>query len=946
MPWENEHGLALRLTRSNNEVDRLPLVLCGPILRRTEPDSVTVWVALKEPRAVTLRVYSHAPPPFPQSLREELQGTRETVRLGANLHVAAVTARPVEIERPLAPGTVYFYNLFFGPSGSGVVPETAAEHLNAPDVVFLSGSLLDGLEPTGLSYSFEHRLPSFSLPPEDLNKLRIIHGTCHRPQGPGLDALQVLDELINNDWPLADDRPHLLLFNGDQIYADDVADSMLFFVMDADKALLGWSERETLPGIANDDVRLKPGNRKGIVRGAAKLTTQDPNGHLLRLGEYFAMYLFTWADALWPLEFPDFKEVTPKQPVSGDDTVIQFDFYKKQFATLETYRKSLREARRVLANVPCYMMFDDHDVTDDWNMVRDWCERIYANQLARRIVQNALVAYSVFQAWGNTPERFEAGQPGAALLTAAAAWSQSQGADTAQELEIARRVGIPGSVAADGQVTGIFTPVGDLFQLARANDALRWDYAIRGPKHEILMLDTRTRREYTQDKAALAAHLGPASLQEQIPLGDLDADKLFVVVATSNVFTIPLFFGKKVYGSKFIGAWWYIALRIVLGIFEPLLLILDKLPFFGLIADPQKRTLYNPDLKDSWEPQTRAFESLLSRLARRTAPADGRQTTRVLILSGDVHFSWAARMQYWADHPFDTDTLAPQPVDAIIAQLTSSPLSKEEKDLGKAVHQWGYIPMTDKLPGAIRWFGWRQPSALGVSSQDLGRKPEWVHMEGWMRSRRPPMLALKEAEETHDFIPKPDWRYRIDFIQGERSNEPFNLGLLEKPDPSDHENWLKVFHEAHDRYRDYAQKHGDGTEIVGKNNLAEIRLQWGGRTGLVSSMGAADDSFTVTAPDLLAAPPLLVKIGDEIIQVGAIHRGTGVCSEVARAQHGTQAAAHAAGATVEVFKTATQTHWWRLTGDTRLLPLTRYTISLDYLDPQYPKPKIPSETNP
>ncbi len=45
-----------------------------------------------------------------------------------------------------------------------------------------------------------------------------------------------------------------------------------------------------------------------------------------------------------------------------------------------------------------------------------------------------------------------------------------------------------------------------------------------GPKHEILMLDTRTRKEFTKDKVGPAAHLGPAGLQEQIPLDDLNPD--------------------------------------------------------------------------------------------------------------------------------------------------------------------------------------------------------------------------------------------------------------------------------------------------------------------------------------------------------------------------------------------------------------------------------------
>ena len=41
------------------------------------------------------------------------------------------------------------------------------------------------------------------------------------------------------------------------------------------------------------------------------------------------------------------------------------------------------------------------------------------------VIQNGLLAYAFFQGWGNTPDRFAAGQPGDALLTAAAGWSES-----------------------------------------------------------------------------------------------------------------------------------------------------------------------------------------------------------------------------------------------------------------------------------------------------------------------------------------------------------------------------------------------------------------------------------------------------------------------------------------------------------------------------------------
>ena len=76
----------------------LPLLLAGPILRRTEPRSVTVWVALRQARRVTLRLYHWDP--TTQTETERLVGSRRTIRLGAHLHVAAVTARARPTSHP------------------------------------------------------------------------------------------------------------------------------------------------------------------------------------------------------------------------------------------------------------------------------------------------------------------------------------------------------------------------------------------------------------------------------------------------------------------------------------------------------------------------------------------------------------------------------------------------------------------------------------------------------------------------------------------------------------------------------------------------------------------------------------------------------------------------------------------------------------------------------
>ena len=77
-----------------------------------------------------------------------------------------------------------------------------------------------------------------------------------------------------------------------------------------------------------------------------------------------------------------------------------------EFGWVQTFRDTLPKVRRALANIPSYMILDDHDVTDDFNMTPSFCKDVYTAPLGLQIVQNALVAYSLCQHWGNVPEEF------------------------------------------------------------------------------------------------------------------------------------------------------------------------------------------------------------------------------------------------------------------------------------------------------------------------------------------------------------------------------------------------------------------------------------------------------------------------------------------------------------------------------------------------------------
>ena len=101
-------------------VEQWPLVLAGPIVRRVEPGLASVWVALKEPRAVRLTV--HLAPVDTGSgtgvfagPAAVLSGDATTVRVGERLHVAVVTAEPPSGGGALTAGQTYAYNVAFGP---------------------------------------------------------------------------------------------------------------------------------------------------------------------------------------------------------------------------------------------------------------------------------------------------------------------------------------------------------------------------------------------------------------------------------------------------------------------------------------------------------------------------------------------------------------------------------------------------------------------------------------------------------------------------------------------------------------------------------------------------------------------------------------------------------------------------------------------------------------
>lgn len=382
------------------ESGSLPLIIAGPILRHTTADTFTVWFVSTQKVNAHVHLFDNnsKPKSYPQNALEQV-----TIRAGEAcfMHTLIVSSENLFNDQER-----YFYDIEL----HDVEPHKDQQNNRS----FVSQLLPNTLYPKQNKYSFVFCK----------NLKKVIHGSCRKAHFQGQDALPQLDKLIaqsmesesewvseNNDTKTQHTRPDLLLFTGDQVYVDDVAGPMLCAIHTViDKLGLyhesfegstisssqelrahanGYYKRDKLlpQTQANEDLSQSffKGKRKPIF------TSVNAKNHLIALNEMLALYLLSWSAQLWPLV--SFKQ----QPI--DDEFL--DTYAREKIAIDQFVKGLPSVHRALAHVPSYMIFDDHDVTDDWNLTRAWEDDVYNNPFSKRIVGNAIVAYLLCQGMGN-----------------------------------------------------------------------------------------------------------------------------------------------------------------------------------------------------------------------------------------------------------------------------------------------------------------------------------------------------------------------------------------------------------------------------------------------------------------------------------------------------------------------------------------------------------------
>lgn len=466
-------------------VSEIPLILAGPLLRRVTPELFSLWWVSSRPLAWRLRLGASL-----SNLQELILGP-ESLRclpLGARVWLYLLAVR---IPRQWHITDSLYYELLWREASdqpwiSLWEQQPELTYTAAPAAVPVLGTVRE-----------------------------IWHGSCRKPHHPVPDALVTADRELEKRLYQGHAWPDLLLMTGDQIYNDDLCGPMLLAVHQG-IALLGlpnevfpagpvpdaetlyrspqtlYGRRAFLPQVLAEH-RL---SRLFNLRGKPVFSSQYCDNHLISFAESFLLYLLSWSPALWRcIHLPKASDL--------DLSVEKQQLYTQEKQALEAFVAGLPRVQRLLAHLPTYMIFDDHDITDDWNLSEAWEEAAYGHPFSRRIIGNALMAYWLCQGWGNDPQAFSA-----------EFWQQVQACFEQPEPET--------------QEAWIETLLN--FE--------HWHYHLPS-QPKILVLDTRSRRWYSEQRPEL-----PSGLMDWESLSELQQEILHqdavVLVSPAPIFGVKL----------------------------------------------------------------------------------------------------------------------------------------------------------------------------------------------------------------------------------------------------------------------------------------------------------------------------------------------------------------------------------------------------------------------
>jgi hypothetical protein len=332
--------------------------------------------------------------------------------------------------------------------------------------------------------------------------------------------------------------------------------------------------------------------------------------------------------------------------------VVSFDEYTKLY--LESWRDP--EVRWLLSTVPSVMIFDDHEIIDDWNSSASWrADMAEASWWAQRIA-SGLASYWIYQHLGNlSPDE----------IAADAVYTRINAGDDASELLRAFGAAVDDPASAGNTVR-----------------PYQWSYALDLGRTRLVVLDNRCSRVLEPGRRAM---LPPGEWQWFVDQAHGDYDHL--VIGSSLPWLMPP-------AIHHIEAW------------------NEKLadspsPRVSGFAEGVRRTF---DL-EHWAAFGRSFNDLAELFRRLGAGGDSAPGHRIgaggayagpatiSVLSGDVHHSYVARADLGAD------------VRTPVHQLTCSPIHNQVPAPMRPLMRFGWSRAAARaMRGLARSAGLQRPA--------------------------------------------------------------------------------------------------------------------------------------------------------------------------------------------------------------------------------------------
>jgi hypothetical protein len=290
------------------------------------------------------------------------------------------------------------------------------------------------------------------------------------------------------------------------------------------------------------------------------------------------------------------------------------------------YQESWSEPliRWLFSTVSVSMLWDDHDMSDDWNISRSWVEEMRERAWWQRRLTGCVTSYWIYQHLGNLSPRALDGDDVYAMVCG--------GGDVGDELR----------EWAEG--------------VSKTGAGTRWSFCRDLGRTRAIFVDSRAGRTFDGDRRQM---VDDEEWEWIVEHAEGDFDHLLIATTVPWVLS-PGFQALEAWNEKVCaGAW-------------------------GKPLDRAAELLRREVDFDHWGSFGESFALLRDLMAEVARGERGSRPASVVVLSGDVHHAYLAEIGYPADGAGEVDGTPRAPIYQAVCSPYRNPLSKKEQMVIKA----------------------------------------------------------------------------------------------------------------------------------------------------------------------------------------------------------------------------------------------------------------------